>query len=857
MRNAMGAIPFLFLLTIGVFPASADQLPAYCGAVGAKSYTPPTLTIPPVILNRGTVITVTNATSAVNGDVSSVKALMANPGPDGISLYEAVTATNNDLGTWNIQFAPALKGSTIGQPPPLMGGNVTINGDIDGDGQPDITLAGSSGSPLTLFILSGGITLNGLALQNCALQCALIQRPSAKFQLPPATGTTFSDITISNMTITDFTNAGIMLAPVNGEPGITGTSPAVATGNTWDHLLIVGNTISSTASGQLVAIWLNLGGTAGDTLQHTTIANNNIAVSTQAAIGISMAIGYGPGATGNQALDTLIANNVIGATDAANSAIRISAGLGSGSANLIDGLRIVPNQIHLGEQDGIDIVNADAASDDLQPPVLPIQYSEGNIARNISILSNTITGTPVNAIWVQEACCGNQNNVLSDLSIQGNTLAGVAGVLLVGGAGGGYFSRTTSGNALSNVLIQANTIQTTPPFVAGCDCWTLGGIQVTAGFSEPGNSVNGLSIANNELDGPLIGISLIAGLGGGQGPFSADNNVMSAPQIFCNQVEQAPTPSLEPYPGTTMGINVTAGVDGLSDNQVSQLPVSDNQVSQLYVADNLIAGVLSPASTPAYLGSGGSGNTLTTSSTPTPAISLVANAEGESPVIAPNTWLEIKGVNLAPRQDALTLRIWGAADFVNNQMPVQLDGTSVTVNGKNAYVYYVSPSQVNVLTPPDALSGPVNVVLTNNGALSQTYVAQAQALSPSFFVFDGTHVVGVHLDGTDIGPASLYPGLTTPATPAETIVLFANGFGITSTPVVSGAVSQSGSLSPLPVITIGGIQANVRFAGLNITPGEFQFNVDVPVNLTDGDQPIAATYNGVTTQAGALLAVQH
>jgi len=151
----------------------------------------------------------------------------------------------------------------------------------------------------------------------------------------------------------------------------------------------------------------------------------------------------------------------------------------------------------------------------------------------------------------------------------------------------------------------------------------------------------------------------------------------------------------------------------------------------------------------------------------------------------------------------------------------------------------------------------VNVVLTNNGALSQTYVAQAQALSPSFFVFDGTHVVGVHLDGTDIGPPTLYPGLTTPAKPAETIVLFANGFGITSTPVVSGAVTQSGSLSPLPVITIGGIQANVRFAGLNIAPGEFQFNVDVPSNVPDGDQPIAATYNGVTTQAGALLTVQH
>jgi uncharacterized protein (TIGR03437 family) len=59
------------------------------------------------------------------------------------------------------------------------------------------------------------------------------------------------------------------------------------------------------------------------------------------------------------------------------------------------------------------------------------------------------------------------------------------------------------------------------------------------------------------------------------------------------------------------------------------------------------------------------------------------------------------------------------------------------------------------------------------------------------------------------------------------------------------------------VIIIGRIQANPRFAGLNVTPGEFQFNVAAPPNIPDGHQPITATCNGVTTQVGALLAVQH
>ena len=157
----------------------------------------------------------------------------------------------------------------------------------------------------------------------------------------------------------------------------------------------------------------------------------------------------------------------------------------------------------------------------------------------------------------------------------------------------------------------------------------------------------------------------------------------------------------------------------------------------------------------------------------TSSISLVANAEGESPTIAPNTWVEIKGSNLAPAGDS---RIWKASDFVNNQMPGQLDGVGVTVNGKSGYIYFVSPTQVNILTPPDAVQGPVNIVLTG-GATTATFTAQAQALSPAFFVFNGgPYIAATHASGTLLGPASLYPGATTPAKPGETIVLYANGF---------------------------------------------------------------------------------
>ena len=244
---------------------------------------------------------------------------------------------------------------------------------------------------------------------------------------------------------------------------------------------------------------------------------------------------------------------------------------------------------------------------------------------------------------------------------------------------------------------------------------------------------------------------------------------------------------------------------------------------------------------------------LASSFTAAPAITLVANAEGEAPLIAPNTWVEIKGTNLAPVSDT---RIWQNYDFSGGQMPSQLDGVSVAINGKNAFVYYISPTQINVLTPPDAMLGSVPVRVTVGAQSSAAANVNAQALSPSFFIFGaGPYVAAEHADGSFLGPASLYPGLTTPAKPGETVVLFANGFGPTSSPLVSGSVTQGGTLSPLPVVTIGGVSAPVVFAGL-VAAGEFQFNITVP-NVSDGDQTIVATYEGASTPAGTKITIQH
>ena len=230
----------------------------------------------------------------------------------------------------------------------------------------------------------------------------------------------------------------------------------------------------------------------------------------------------------------------------------------------------------------------------------------------------------------------------------------------------------------------------------------------------------------------------------------------------------------------------------------------------------------------------------------TPTIASVFNAASGVTTIAPNTWISIKGTHLAPQGG---VRGWASSDFLKNQLPTSLDGVSVTIDKIPAYISYISPTQINLLTPPGALKASVNVAVTVNGKTSTTFSAKTGTESEALFVVNGgPYVAGQHGDGSPISASS-------PAKPGDVVVLYGTGFGSTSTPVVAGSPSQGGTLSPQPVFTMGGTPAAVQFAGL-VGPGLFQFNVVVPANTSDGDETISARYAGATTQAGTLIPVQ-
>lgn len=245
--------------------------------------------------------------------------------------------------------------------------------------------------------------------------------------------------------------------------------------------------------------------------------------------------------------------------------------------------------------------------------------------------------------------------------------------------------------------------------------------------------------------------------------------------------------------------------------------------------------------------------TLSVSGTPpTPAITGVANSASFQPSFAAATWVAIFGTNLSASTYS-----WQSSDFVNGQLPTSLEGVSATINGKPAYVYYISPTQINVLAPDDTATGTVQVQVTTAQQASSSFSATKTQFAPAFFTFDnGKYVAALHTDYSLVGAANLIPGATTqPAQPGTTLLLYATGFGPTN-PVLPTAqiVTTPEPLGNAVQITVGGVNAPVTFGGL-VGPGLYQFNVTVP-NLPNGDAPVVATIGGVSSQTGVSLTIQ-
>lgn len=219
--------------------------------------------------------------------------------------------------------------------------------------------------------------------------------------------------------------------------------------------------------------------------------------------------------------------------------------------------------------------------------------------------------------------------------------------------------------------------------------------------------------------------------------------------------------------------------------------------------------------------------TLVVGASPALSISGISNAASFGPTAAPGSQMRVLGLNLAP----------SSAQASRFPLPITLAGVSVTVNGVSAPLYSVAPDKLEIQIPYETASGVAVVGVNNNGQVAWQEFPVA-ATAPGIFA-----------------TSSRFLTPTPVASPGQTISAYITGDGDVSPTLATGAAPEQGTFVTrlprprLPVaITVGGIQAFVRFVG--ITPGSAgvtQLNFTVPDSVPTGTQPVVVSVGGVAS----------
>jgi uncharacterized protein (TIGR03437 family) len=216
--------------------------------------------------------------------------------------------------------------------------------------------------------------------------------------------------------------------------------------------------------------------------------------------------------------------------------------------------------------------------------------------------------------------------------------------------------------------------------------------------------------------------------------------------------------------------------------------------------------------------------------------------------IAPGTIVSISGANFAASvQSASTL-----------PLPTVLGNTSVTFNGVAAPLFSVSNSQIYAQAPFGLTAGSTASIQVSQGsAQSAAQTVNVTAVSPGIYIVDQTSNAGAVLHAADYSLVTS----SSPAQPGEYLLIYCTGLGAVGIPVASGAMAPGSpalaNAINTPTVTIGGLSANVTFAGL--APGFvglYQINVQAPSGLPTGNQPVQITTLGIASNVATIAALQ-
>jgi uncharacterized protein (TIGR03437 family) len=301
------------------------------------------------------------------------------------------------------------------------------------------------------------------------------------------------------------------------------------------------------------------------------------------------------------------------------------------------------------------------------------------------------------------------------------------------------------------------------------------------------------------------------------------------------------------------GSSLTHGAPGLAEAAASgMLPAGTRRVhiglaftSTNAMADDIAFTLAAPSGPPVV----------------SPGGIVSASAFGAFTSIAPGSWIEIYGSDLAASTGG-----WSGTDFNNGIGPTTLGGVTVSVGGQPAFIDYVSPGQIDALVPSNAPTGAQAITITNaNGASDKFWLivnpTQPGLLAPPTFTVSGKQYVAAILsDGSFALPLNAIPGVASrPAHAGETVTIYGVGFGAVSGGLTAGTiVTQQNSLTTPLQFTFNTTSVTPAYDGLAPSfTGLYQFNLVVPSAGVNNALPISFTLGGSKGSQTLYIAVQN
>jgi len=469
------------------------------------------------------VIMVTTDSDALNGKIANIESLIADPGPDGISLREAIEAANRFRQPVTIEFSPHLKGTHImvgsgkrGTLPILTGGWLTIDGDVDRDGKSDITLDGS------IFKTSStGITID--SSHNTITGLTLVGFSHSGIKLTARKNDVISDNKILRNVVYGGRYFGIGTAPTESQRD-----------KLWEDTVIAENEIID-AIETGIRLLAGRSHAVNNRIQNTVITGNKV---TGGSNGIMVFAGDGSWsflefwrqyADGNIVDNTTISNNTI--EDTKNSGIVITGANFGNRDNEVSDVKITGNIIRAtGEGVKIDAAHSNWS-----------RSTSGNIVHDVVIEGNNITEVNYGVFLSGGGSPGQEVHRLG-AEVSGNELRAItvvrnsvmnystAAFIVCGGVGA---ARGASNNIVTQLQISENQAIASPKHKVLAGIKLVGGIEDKA-LPGPayGNRLQEVIISGNTISGNSIGIFLVGGEGSG-----ARDNYVAIVELGNNSLE--------------------------------------------------------------------------------------------------------------------------------------------------------------------------------------------------------------------------------------------------------------------------------------------------------------------------------